>query len=106
MTDATYRDLCLPPLRICAGPHNQTELGLSSESKGSYTFARKKQSNQLHSVLSHKPREDSRLMHINCPLQEMTGIPLVPGTTCSNSGSQNYYHALLTVKNVVPAASV
>jgi len=24
MTDLTYRDLCLPLLRICAGPYNQT----------------------------------------------------------------------------------
>lgn len=36
MTDPMYRDLCLPLFRICAGPYNQTELGLSSESKGSY----------------------------------------------------------------------
>lgn len=74
--------------------------------KGKLHFAREKQSNQLHGVLSHKPREDSRLMHINCPLREMSGIPPVPGTTCSNLGSQNYCHASPTVENVVPAASV
>lgn len=38
--------------------------------KGKLHIAKDKQSNQLHGFLSHKPREDSRLMHINCLLQK------------------------------------
>jgi len=36
--------------------------------KGKLHFAGGKQSNQPHGVLSHKPREDSKVTHVNCLL--------------------------------------
>lgn len=54
-----YSDLCLLLVRICAGPYNQTAKKFL-RIKGKSYFEEEEQSNQSHSDLSHKPREDSK----------------------------------------------
>lgn len=83
------------------------QLGLSSESKRSHTLQGKSSPINFMVFYHINPERilDSCILIAYC-CKKMTGIPLMPGTTCSNLGSQNYYPALSTVTNVVLAASV